>query len=90
MTTPRKRKPTTKVAVKEVADLVPVDTASIAIELDPSVLYPPVKASEFVHIDKMPAIVPDTSVPEWKRRLTYVPVVVGVVIIIVAIIALAL
>lgn len=90
MTTPRKKKTSKEVAVVAEASMVPVDTNSIEIVVDPSLLYPPVPASKAVHLDTMPVLIPDTTIPSWKQKLYYAPLAFGAVVILIAIIALAL
>lgn len=90
MTTPRKKRASKEVAPKAEAELVTVDTNSIDVVTDPSVLYPPVPASKAVHLETMPTLVPDTTIPRWKQYLYYAPLAFGAIILLTAIIALAI
>lgn len=90
MTTPRKKKTSTEVAPVAEAALVSVDTESIEIPTDPSLLYPPVPASQSVFFGHFESVIPQDKEPLWKKRLRYVPPAVGALIVIIALIAITL
>ena len=89
MTTPRKRTP--KKIQQDVE--VPTDTLTtytVEIETDPTLLYPPVPASQAVGFGELPVQFERAEVPKWKTYLMYAPFAFGALILILGVWALTL
>ena len=89
MTTPRKRTP------KKIEQDVEVSTDTLTVytvnvETDPTLLYPPVPASRAVGFGELPVQFERAEVPKWKTYLTYAPLAVGALILILGVWALTL
>ena len=89
MTTPRKRTP--KKIQQDVE--VPTDTTTtytINVETDPSLLYPPVPASQAVGFGEVPIQFERVEVTKWKKYLPYAPIVGVAVALIIGVWALTI
>ena len=89
MTTPRKR--TLKKIQQDVE--VPTDTTTtyvIDVETDPSLLFPPVPASQAVGFGEVPTLFERVEVPKWKKYLPYIPIAVVAVFVTIAVWALTI
>ena len=89
MTTPRKRTP--KKIQQDVE--VPTDTTTtyvIDIETDPSLLYPPVPASQAVGFGEVPILYQRVEVPKWKKYIPYIPIAVVAIVLVIAVWAITI
>lgn len=81
----RKRTAKPKEPVAQAA-VVTLDTQTVEIPTDPSLLYPPVKATDAVRtIGAMPTVVPETKTTKWDYVKYYAPLGFGVIMLGVAI-----
>ena len=66
----------------EEAAIVSIDTQTVEILTDPSLLYPPVKASDAIHsVGAMPTVVPETKTTKWDYVKYYAPLGIGVALL---------
>lgn len=66
----------------EQAALLTADTATIEVVADPSLLYPPVKATDAIRsVGAMPTVVPETKTTKWDYVKYYAPLGIGVALL---------
>lgn len=91
MTEIRKRKPKQTAEVEPITEpIVTVDTQTIEIPTDPSLLYPPKRAMDSVGLE--PIYLTETRREEptgWKKHRTLIPIYLALTLVVVTIIALS-
>lgn len=90
MTTPRKKRTSKEVAPIAEAAVITLDTQTVEIPTDPSLLYPPIPANKSVYFGHFESVIPQDKEPLWKKRLYYVPPAVGLLILVIAIVSVSL